>query len=384
MSLPFDPRFEVAFDVDPGSVPATGDWTDLSDRLRRVSTVFGQSGTIAGLSNVDLDNEDRHLDPTNDASPYNLVPMRHARLSVDIGGTTRQLWRGFVDQWPPVWPGYNRAHVAAALVDATAWFALQDVDLDLPEQRTDERIEALLDAANWPAAARDIQTGIITVEPHEQVSANVFRTLTDTADSEDGVLYIDADGNVVFRNRHHRFDMDPDAVAATAGDGLAVVEVAPEYGADDLTNVARVELADGRVYEFVDTSSRDAYGPRVRAIRDLTVRPVEAEALGQWEVYRYAQPNLSLAQITFRHPDVDELDAIVQRRIGDLIEFTHQPPGGGDPMTMVGHIERIHHTIDDGPWETAWDLSPYFGQGPWLTLDDDVLGLLDDDNMLAP
>jgi len=68
---------EVALDGRPTDDPTGLTWTDLSDRVRAVSTKAGRSdqlGTFStGTATITLDNEDRELDPLN---PHGLVPLR--------------------------------------------------------------------------------------------------------------------------------------------------------------------------------------------------------------------------------------------------------------------------------------------------------------------
>ncbi len=126
--MTFELTFEVAFDVDPGDIPGALDWTDLSDRLRDNATVTlewepGSSATVR------LDNYDRALDPTNTSATYNLVPMRHARLTATVGGTDYPLFRGYVETWVPVWPQYNEAIVEIVVRDGGMWLARFDTDV---------------------------------------------------------------------------------------------------------------------------------------------------------------------------------------------------------------------------------------------------------------
>ena len=385
MSWDWTFHFEVAFDVDPGTVPAGGDWTDLSGRVR--SRLETSRGGRSSRALVDLNNRDRALDPTNTSATYNLVPLRHARIAVTVDAVRYPLWQGYVENWSPHWPGYNDATVHVKMVDSFAWLALQDADLDLPEQTSRERAVAVLDAASWPAGPRVLIGGISggkRLDAFQQKSANLLRVLEDTADAEDGELFCDAEGRVVFRHRHWRFDSTS---ALTVGaSGTPVGSVIPIYDTAWLTNQARVELANGDTYEWVDTSSVAAYGPRVFPVRDLSLPPAESEALAQWVVNRYAEPLLWLDRVELKwaDPDVD-IATVVQIDKGDLVTFTHTPPGGGT-VSFAGHVERVETVAGRGDVSTFLDLSPYFGEGPWFTLDDATLGLLGTSagNKIAP
>jgi len=363
---PWDLTFEVAFDVNPADEPVTADWTDLSDRLRKrpgVRVERGQPGGQArGTATLDLNNRDRELDPTHTSATHNLVPMRHARVNVTVGETTFPLFRGFVKAWPPVWPEADQGIVSVHLVDAFAWIGLQQSDVDLTRQRTHDRVGAILDLAGWPAAHRDIADGVVWLDPVERSDANLLQMLIDTADAEDGELYVDGEGAVTFRSRHGRFDT---AEQETFGpDGIRVAAVRPLFDVDQLTNIAVVELDEDTTWTFEDAGSVTAYGPRSWPVRGLPLRKAEAVGAAQWVVYRFAQPHLWLPGLTaYGHRD-GQLPQLLGLEVGDRVGFEHTPPGPGN-AEMSGHIESIVHTVGDGTWTTAVEVSPYFGEGPW-------------------
>lgn len=382
--MDFEITFEVAFAVDPADEPTAGQWIDLSDRLdTKIDVTLGAgrlSGSAQGAATVRLNNTDRAIDPTNSAATYNLVPMRHARLQAVIGATTYPLFRGFVDAWPPLWTGFE-SWVTVRLVDGFAWLALQDADLDMAEQLSSARITDILDLAGWPAGLRDIGTGVITVTASEQNSANLLRTLQDTADAEDGDLYCAPDGKITFRSRHSRFDAS--SVMTLGEGGIAFEPATPAWDATLLTNTARVELDDGRVFEVIDDTSVTAYGTRVMPTRDLALSPAEAEGLAMWEVVRFAEPHLWVDGLSVVESTTGGIVAVLLRRVGHLVSVALTPPSGA-AVAVDLCVERITHQISDKRWKASMDLSPDFGEGPWFTLDDDVLGLPNGLNKLAP
>jgi hypothetical protein len=368
---PWQVLFDVAFGVAPSGVPGTLDWTDLSDRLRssvELSRGRGRHGQSSGEGSADLNNADRALDPTNPSSPYTLLPWRHARFRVQIGEDIFPLWRGFVQSWSPHWPDVTQGLVNTRFVDGFAWLALQDADLDLPRQRTHERITALLDLAGWPEDLRVISEGSVWVDAYEQSSGNIRRVLEDTADAEDGDLYLSPTGRIVFQSRHYRFDAVSEITVGSSGT-VPVESVRPSFDDQWLANVARVELASGDVFEAVDGASVAAYGPRMFPIRDLPLNAVASTALAEWVVLRYSEPHLWLDSLTLNGRADGALPALLDLCICDPLTFTHQPPGGGSEFSMLGHVDRITHRIGRGEWHIEWDVSPDLGQGPWFRWD---------------
>jgi len=356
--------FEVAFDVAPDVIPGPGDWTDLSPRIRENTEVAAMLSQGSGSASLRLDNRDGQLDPLNGSSPYNLVPMRHARIKATTG---EAVFQGYVDRWPPVWR-FNDAVIDVELVDCRVWLALQDLDVDLPGQQTHERIGSLLADAGWPAGLRDIGEGVVWIDPFVQSGANLLRVIEDTADAEDGFLYVSPDGKLTFRSRHHT--LNSTSQLSVGGENVRVGQARAAFDGATLINVGRVELGSGVVYEARDTGSVAAYGPRVFPVRDLPVPAAEAVGLAQWVVYRFASPNLSLPQVSLKVVENVELATVLALRVGDLVTFGHTPPSGA--IEVDGVVESLGHRVSDGVWRTDLSLAPYFGAGGWMTWNDDL------------
>jgi hypothetical protein len=107
------PIVEIAFTDGPYVVSPT--WTDVTAYVRGMEISRGTSddwNLIAdGSANVVLSNRDRRFDPFNASGPYfgNLLPRRQIRIRATSGGTTYDVFRGFIAGWPPEWTdaGYD-------------------------------------------------------------------------------------------------------------------------------------------------------------------------------------------------------------------------------------------------------------------------------------
>lgn len=368
-------KFEVALTTDPGDEP--GVWTDLTSRVRTPSPVEGSAGAGRlvdddGELSLTLDNYDRLIDPTNPDVTVDVL-LRHARQTAIVNGNTFPLFRGLVDKWTPEWSDVDSS-VHVTVVDGFAWLGLQDADLDLPRQMTHARITAILDLAGWPAGLRDIADGVIEVEPYEQAQGNLLRVLRDTAEAEDGDLFVAPDGKITFRSRHARFNA-PTALTFGPG-GIPFGGAEPAIDTTKVTNTARVELADGRVFEAIAGPSVTRYGARIDSIRDLSLRDAEAVALAQWTTVRFSVPRLWVDDLTVDGADSADdtiLEDLLGLRIGKKVRVLHTAIEGGTVDVFLC-VERIRFQIEPNEWIATLDLSPYFGEGPWFTWDDPALG----------
>ena len=98
---------EVAFTDGPYVVSPT--WTDVTAYVRSMDISRGipDDWTLQadGSATVTLSNRDRRFDPFNTTGPYygNLLPRRQIRIRATHGGTTYDVFRGFIAGWPPEW-----------------------------------------------------------------------------------------------------------------------------------------------------------------------------------------------------------------------------------------------------------------------------------------
>lgn len=104
---------EIAFDDGPYVVSPT--WTDVTAYVRELTIDRGVNDdwnlVADGSATVVLSNRDRRFDPFYTSGPYygNLLPRRQIRIRATHGGTTYDVFRGFIAGWPPNWTdaGYD-------------------------------------------------------------------------------------------------------------------------------------------------------------------------------------------------------------------------------------------------------------------------------------
>lgn len=98
-------QVQVAFAVDPFTEPSGGQWDDITTRVREAWMQRGRNHelerAVAGELQLRLRNTDRRFDPLYTAGPYfpNVKPMRHVRVRAVHGGSTYDLFRGFIEDW---------------------------------------------------------------------------------------------------------------------------------------------------------------------------------------------------------------------------------------------------------------------------------------------
>jgi len=145
------PIVEIAFTDGPYVVSPT--WTDVTSYVRGMEISRGTNDdwnlVADGLANVVLSNRDRRFDPFNASGPYfgNLLPRRQIRIRATSGGTTYDVFRGFIAGWPPEWTdaGYD------STVTLSCFDALQLLgSSSLPANWADQYIRTLSPRHYYP------------------------------------------------------------------------------------------------------------------------------------------------------------------------------------------------------------------------------------------
>lgn len=111
---------EIAFASNPADTPV---WTDVTAYLMEFRTTRGRQAELnrieAGTAEVVLNNIDRRFDPSNASSPYapNVLPVRRIRLSATYNAVTYRVFSGYIETWPPDYPGPLDSNVRISATD---------------------------------------------------------------------------------------------------------------------------------------------------------------------------------------------------------------------------------------------------------------------------
>lgn len=186
-------------------------WTDITQWVRDLNFSRGRKSKTAeyenGSASFALDDDyNRYFDPLYTSGPFAVNgttyvgvgrPIRVSILDPDNGRPT-YLFTGRVNKWEPQY-GYslNLTSVTASeyYVDLNAPVSTRD----FASQRTDLLLGAFLDAVNWPATARQIDTGATTAPALTGVSGSLLPYMRLCGITERGAVYLDGGGRVKMR-----------------------------------------------------------------------------------------------------------------------------------------------------------------------------------------
>lgn len=372
------PLIEIAFTTDPGAAPV---WVDVTQYVFSLTTHRGRATELdrfdAGTVTVELNNNDRRFDPTNTAGPYypNLLPMRRIRVSAVWNAVTYRAITAFIDAWPVKYPGPRESTVSVAATDGFKVLALADVVLvTVPEESSSARVNRVLDMIGWPAADRAISAGAsvlpaVPVDPatgYAITGTKALAYLQTIEQSENGRLWMRADGAVVFQSRWD-LGLPPYTVSqCTFGDGggteLPYPNVVPMLDETFLWNDVRLTGDRAGAVEQVaaDAASQNRYLRRSLTLSGLLVTDNELSDAAQYRLTRYKDPVLRFEALNLEGRGNPALlwPHLLGREITDRVTVRRRPPGGGTLIDQAEFIEGIEQTWTRDLWQTVFHLSP--------------------------
>ena len=360
---------------------------DITSRVITINTTRGKNRDLdrfsAGSLNILASNEDRAFDPNYASSPYAgaIVPRREVRVTVDgvrVITTT-------IDDWNY---GYSPDGSSRAEIVATDDFTLLARQVLTAGTATPElsgaRVSAVLDMLSvaWPEGKRSIDTGESTLGA-DVFDGNALQYLQKVSDSEQGLLFIAKNGDLVFRDR---LDATPTTAALTDftddGTGIPFTLTAVNYGSELLYNQAVVTSGELSAQAGNDRS-QIAYGVTSVELDTLVSTEAQLQNLADFLVQKYGDPEYRFETISV---NLDTVGATYKAtclglEIGDVVSITFTPNGIGDPIEQYGQIIRISHELEPSRHDMFISVSSL--DWTFLVLDDAVFGKLDSNNALA-
>lgn len=360
---------------------------DITSRVISATTSRGKNRDLdrfsSGTLNITASNEDRAFDPNYASSPYAgaIVPRREVRVTVDgvrVISTT-------IDDWNY---GYSPDGSSRAEIVATDEFTLLARQVltagTATPQLSGARVSAVLDMLSvaWPDDKRSIDVGESTLGA-DVFAGNALQYLQKISDSEQGLLFIAKNGDLVFRDR---LDATPTTASLTDftddGTGIPFTLTAVNYGSELLYNQAVV--TSGELSAQADNDrSQIAYGVTSVELDTLVSTSAQLQNLADFLVQKYGDPEYRFETISVNLDTVGatEKATCLGLEIGDVVSITFTPNGIGDPIEQYGQIIRISHELE--PLRHDMFISVSSLDWTFLVLDDAVFGKLDSNNALA-
>jgi len=364
------------------------EFVDVTPKVRTLSLSRGKNRELdrfnAGTLEVTFNNEDRDFDPLFSGSPYvnNIVPRREVRV---LAGTALQ-YVGKVLDWNFSYEPQGRQSAQLQAADAFTFLSQQVLTPGTAtEQFSGARVEAVLDmpSVDWPASDRDIDTGASTLGA-DVFAGNVLSYLERVEQSEAGLLFINKEGQVTFRDRLASPTVGGALVFADDGTGIPFAPAAVEYGTEQLFNQVTVQSGFGTATAN-NILSQTRYGILERDVNTLLSDESQSQDLANFLVGRDAEPEYRFAQIAI---DIDNLtpaqeDDVFGLEIGGVIQVKLTPgnPPTGSAIERYGRVISLAHSVEPDSHMLFIGLGSV--QTSLFVLNDGEFGKLDGAGILA-
>lgn len=371
----FSPPFQIGysrlgFDV-LGSTTSPSQIVELQDQTQSITIKRGRdlnqdrfnSGTCA-LRVLDPNGD---WNPQNTASPYygQLQPLRKVSISATYNGVIYPLYAGYTIAYNYSYPkNEDLGYVDIQCVDAFALFtksAVTTVTGATAGETTGSRITDVLNTIGFPTSQRNLDTGVVTVQSDPGTLRSVLQALQDLEFTEYGALYMDATGDIVFRQRTdlvQALAQTPRVFDQTTGINYANLKLAFD---DKLVfNVANFTRVGGTTQTFFSQSSIDTYFPHTITKTDL-MQETDAAVLDLAKAY---VSNRSTTDIRIDAMTLDlttpNYAAGIQAALGidflDPVTISNEQPGGSI-ITKTLQVFGVQHQITPTNWFTTFTTS---------------------------
>ena len=365
-------------------------FADLTSLVESVNITRGRNRQLdqfnSGTATVTFDNASRILDPLNDDSIF--YPFVLPRSPIVISANGIPIYSGLVVDWNLDYDLANQDRMYARCADDFTVLANQALNAFTPSaQLSGARVSAVLDRPeiNYQGA-RQIGTGSSNLGAYAvSAETNVLNYLQLVTTSEQGYLYISADGTLTFKGRTEVLNQPADAVFTSNGTGLPYQTLTNEFGDELLYNYIVTESPAGGPFDAIDTASQALYQSQQYSVTNLLNSSAsEVEALGDYLLGKYKNPVLRFTglsnQLAALSPDHQA--ACLNLDLTDVASITKTfVQGSPASVTQTVIVSGITHSITPQSHIISYTFEST-DQNQYFTLDDAIFGILDQ-NLLA-
>ena len=180
-------------------------FNDITSFVVSVSIDRGKQNTLtpfaAGQATVELQNRERTFDPSYSGSPYNGQIKPTGGLRVKTDGVV--VFQGLINDWSLSYSVDGASVASVSASDAFSLFNNQTFgeDVSYGDELSSNRLGNVLTTMGWPVSKRQISVGrnmLVGDDPAPGDDVLAYLQLVEA--SEGGRLFMDRDGNIVFRS----------------------------------------------------------------------------------------------------------------------------------------------------------------------------------------
>lgn len=366
---------------------------EITDLVEKVAIRRGRNRITGkfefGSANVQLYDQNGDWNPANPSGAYygKLVPLRQIIIFATYGGEDYFLFSGFIQAYDTgFWRGNEDvSRVLLRCVDGFRLLAgavITTVSGAGAGQDSGARVNAILNAIDFPVSLREIDTGDSTLQADPGTSRTALDALQQVENSEFGGIFLDGQGRVNFKNRTAMVATPSTAAYTFNDDGTDISYNNAVVAFDDTTliNSVSVTRLNGTAQTAFDQTSIDTYFVHSGERSDILVQ-TDAEALNQAQAVlatrKDPQPRIDSIQLNL-YDDVNPNKPLsgIDIELLDGVTVTKTMPGASS-IVQSSVVTGIHHDVTKSSWETT-----LFTNEPLLAgfvLDSSIDGILGED-----
>ena len=365
---------------------------DITTMVQSASISRGRNREMqqfnGGTAQLQIYDPTRLFDPLNTASIY--YPFVAPRQPVQIlaGGVT--IYSGFVTDWDLDY-GYTTSANATTVACADAFTVLANQAMNaytFTEQSSSARVAAVLTRPEIIYQGEySVGTGSSTLGAYAVAAGtNVLAYLQNVATSEQGYLFIAANGTLTFTGRAAVLNpVSSIAFVDTGSGGIPYRTLKNAYGDELLYNYVQTQAPPGGVQTTSDAPSIALYQAQQWTKLDLlNSTDAEVAALGNYVLGRYRNPVLRFTGVSVQLAALSVANQTIALST-DLtrIASVQKSYSVGSPasVTQTLIVSGINHAITPGSHIVEYTFEST-DQSAYFTLDDAIFGILDT-NLLA-
>jgi len=364
---------------------------DVSNVVDSIETKRGRNPQAdqfqTGTLTMRIVDQNGDFNPQNPAGPYYnlLTPMRKVQITATYGAVTYPIFSGFITSYTTTTPKNANDVVYSTITAVDAFRLAQNAQISTVAgtsagQLSGARINALLDAIDWPSSMRDVDAGLTTMQADPGTARTSLAAMQTVEISEYGALYVDAAGSFVFQDR-----------AVTAGSTGATPTVFNDNGTgigyfnavwrlDDtlVYNSASITRTGGTAQTAINQPSIDKYFVHSYNQQNLLMQ-TDAVALDYAQAYVASRAETSIRCDAIQLDlYTDNYNAGIIAALGldyfDPVTITTNQPGGST-LTKTLQVFGVAQSITPNSWKTTLTTLEPIIDG--FILDSTIYGLLD-------
>lgn len=366
---------------------------EITDLVEKVAIRRGRNRITGkfefGSANVQLYDQNGDWNPANPSGAYygKLVPLRQIIIFATYGGEDYFLFSGFIQAYDTgFWRGNEDvSRVLLRCVDGfrlLAGAAITTISGAGAGQDSGGRVNAILNAIDFPLSLREIDTGDSTLQADPGTSRTALDALQQVENSEFGGIFLDGQGRINFKNRTAMVATPSTAAYTFNDDGTDISYNNAVVAFDDTTliNSVSVTRLNGTTQTAFDQTSIDTYFIHSGERSDILVQS-DAESLNQAQAIlatrKDPQPRIDTIQLNL-YDDVNPNKPLsgIDIELLDGVTVTKTMPGASS-IVQSSVVTGIHHDVTKSSWVTT-----LFTNEPLLAgfvLDSSIDGILGED-----